>query len=273
MTHIVYVVGLEHSGTTLLTHLLSGFPKTIGLGEVFNFLNPIQLENYHSAWGQAPEAYLCSCGRIWDKCEFWGKLSNVRGDSCTSPILERYYKIIRFAETVFGDNVTLVDSSKNLDFLFAAQNHLQHTRPDIRITALHIVKDVRSFAASITNKNNSCSKSPLQTLRSFNWWAGEVLRTNTLLERSEIPSSTVLYNDLAIRPMHTLRKLGSILGLNYTHYSTSTNSSHIAIGNKRFTLHTLNEITYDTNWHFNNSILLIYLIHARARLLNERLHS
>ena len=272
MTHLVYVAGLEHSGTTLLTHLLSGFPKTIGLGEIFNLLNPTQLKNYHAAWGKDPEAYLCSCGQTWNECEFWGKVPNVQGDSCTASILQRYSGVIRLAESVFGNDVTLVDSSKNMEFLLALRSHLQKTRPDIALTVLHMIKDVRGFSISISQKSGSTQPSLLRILRSFNWWSGEVARTTALLKKASITSVTVLYDRLALTPEKTLKELGVKLSLDYDSYSTASKSSHIAIGNKLFTLHTINEIIYDTRWHFNNTVLLAYLMHTRARALNEKLH-
>ena len=59
MTDLAYILAASHSGSTLLTMLLNSHPDIATVGE----LAPGHME--------APDRYLCSCGRRIKECEFW----------------------------------------------------------------------------------------------------------------------------------------------------------------------------------------------------------
>lgn len=56
----IFIAGLEHSGSTLTNYLLSQPPKSIGLGEVWQFFNHKHTLNYIQKWGHCDDVNLYS---------------------------------------------------------------------------------------------------------------------------------------------------------------------------------------------------------------------
>ena len=146
---IIYVVGLEHSGTTLTDHLLSTHPNILGLGEVASFFSPEHMRQYIDKWGKYPDVSLCSCKKDWRQCDFWGPIAGLCGLDSDTPILTKYQKLFSYIEKTQGEKTVIVDSSKSiatLKMLVENTSNLGISHNDIFV--IFAIKDVRSFAAS-----------------------------------------------------------------------------------------------------------------------------
>ena len=167
----IYILGLEHSGTTLLDHSLSSSRNVVGLGEVASFFSSHHMNDYMARWGNISEAQKCSCGEPWDNCEFWSKLYELNGLYSEVPLIQKYQRLIEHARQIYGEDVVLIDSSKSLEML----NNLWDCRNELGLSkdnflVILAVKDVRCFAMSMARKTSSDRAFSL--FRAFNLWKG-----------------------------------------------------------------------------------------------------
>ena len=95
----IYIAGLEHSGTTLINHLIAQHPKALGLGEVSSYFDSGHMREYIKKWGGYSDVRLCSCGSDWDDCNFWGDIKELNGLVSDSPIKEKYVRLINYIGT------------------------------------------------------------------------------------------------------------------------------------------------------------------------------
>jgi hypothetical protein len=167
------LAGLEHSGTTLINHVLSQHRDVMGLGEVAPFFSRHHMTQYMARWGEYADARLCSCGETWERCPFWGGLVELNGLNSNRPILEKYHRLVHYIRSHSMAEPIVVDSSKSYSFLRTILDHhgeIGLEKDDISV--ILSVKDVRSFATSIAKKQGA-TISLLSHLRTFNWWVSE----------------------------------------------------------------------------------------------------
>jgi hypothetical protein len=175
---MIHIGGLGHSGSTLLHFIVGSHPRCIALGEVWNLIrSPADLATASTT--------SCSCGRMAPACEFWGPLlPRLRGDGDYQPVLDR-------VEELYGDRI-VVDSSK----------HAAVLQPGARV--LYSIRDVRGWAVSAREVN----------LRGFLHW----FRRNRIdRERlyADVPQLTVSYDELALNPIASVRRICRFLELDY----------------------------------------------------------
>lgn len=269
----LYVTGLEHSGTTLVTQLLAQDPRTLGLGELAVFFSPEHMKRYIELWGNNPDARLCSCGRTWDDCEFWGPISELNGLVSAIPVRAKYRRLIEHVRRKYGDDSAIIDSSKSLDtmkFLMDGAGELGLAGDDI--SAIAVIKDVRCFATSIKKKNGDRA-GLVSHLRAFNWWLGTNRAMFDYFRDAGVRYQIVLYERLCLDPQGTLDRLLEGNGLHPKQaIDLAHRRSHIAMGNKNFLERSRDGIRYDNRWFCEDGINLAYLIHRRARRFNNSLY-
>lgn len=150
------MTGLEHSGSTLTHHLLGSHPQVLSLEEIGAFFNSNHMHRYLERWGHVSEALLCSCQKTWEECYFWGNIINLCGLNSDVPMKDKHRMLIEYIKEKIGEGAVVVDSSKSM----ATLKVILANRHDIGVSLeeLHIIcniKDIRSFAASITSKAGS----------------------------------------------------------------------------------------------------------------------
>lgn len=268
----MYICGLEHSGTTLLSHLLGRHPDVLALGEVRSFFSPDHLTEYLKQWGHLPDSRLCSCGRPWNGCPFWAGLVSLNGVASDRPLIEKYGLLF---EHVRRSGISVVvDSSKTLPTLERIVDHREELGlSESELFVIHQVKDVRSFATSIAEKEGRVSIPSL--LRTFNWWADQTRRFLDLKRNLPFPSATVLYETLCQDPIRVIASLLGTLGIEVTSgdaLGSTGPHSHIVMGNKDF-LGRERSVRYDQRWFQSDKVLVAYLLHRNARRLNRELYA
>jgi hypothetical protein len=101
---IVYILGMGHSGSTVLNMILTSTGKAVGLGEVCRVLS----ENL-----SITKDRICSCGKSALDCEFWGPIvTRLASLPQGVPLSERYQLVLERAKQLYGPELTIVDSSK-----------------------------------------------------------------------------------------------------------------------------------------------------------------
>jgi len=270
----IYIAGLEHSGTTLTDHLLSQHPNFIGLGEIASFFSTIHMNQYMKKWGNYSDVSLCSCGKTWEECKFWGRLVHLSGLNSDSPILGKYKVLIEHIRSNFGEQTVIIDSSKSLPVLktlIDGHSELKISLKDILV--IFSIKDVRSFTASMLKKSDF-EKSFFSVFHIFNLWRGANKQFLDYLESKCINFSINLYEKLCSDAVNFINKQFEKCGYKlFEDLDVSHNSSHIAMGNKNFVMRNRTKIIYDSTWYNDDTINLMYLIHSKARVFNKRLYS
>lgn len=264
---IVYIAGLEHSGTTLLSHLLSRWSGTHPLGEVGTFFQPSLMESYATRWERYPDVFECSCGEQWDVCRFWSPLQPLGGLHSALPLNEKYRELIAHSRRYFSDHATIVDSSKSL----AALQALSKESDSRDLFVLLSVKDVRSFATSILRKQG-VKRSLHRCVQTFNWWEYTNRTVLDFLDSRPGACRIVHYEMLCFQTDLTLSALRRWVDPSEDLTMTERANTHIVLGNKDFLNHKRERVVYDHRWFLDDLVSLVYLFHPRARRLNRRLY-
>lgn len=209
---LVYLLGAGRSGTTLLATVLNTHPRIQTIGEMHQFLDFIS------------ENKPCSCGEELGKCSFWSPIINEIVDSkdeiekqsrfteaceyhrnipglmlsknANNAYLEIQQKIFR-AIISHSEKDVLLDSSKYL-----ARYLLLSRSPDIEISGIYVVRDVRGLITSFA-KRVQTSRSPLSTIAYYlliNFFGEILYRTDKRILK-------IRYEDLIDNPMSQVRRI------------------------------------------------------------------
>jgi hypothetical protein len=225
-------------------------------------------------WGNYPDVSTCSCGRTWKECNFWGHLVHLCGLNSDSPIIGKYKELIDYIRSNFGEETAIIDSSKSLPVLKILINGHSDLKISLRdILVIFSIKDVRSFAASISKKSDS-DKSLLSVFHNFNLWHGANIQFLDYLKSNRINFSINLYEKLCADATNFINNQFEKCGFSpLEKIDVSHNSSHIAMGNKNFAMRNRAKIIYDSTWYNDDTINLMYLIHRKVRVFNKGLYS
>lgn len=213
---IVFIVGMERSGSTLLQNILGQFEGVRSIGEIRYVYKNFDIKK-------------CGCGKFLSECNEWkGVLEKKYSLNIKQPELtrNRYFEFFRISfvrkflihflkkEIVrlkriygfFNDNggSIIVDSSKNVitPILLACQ-------PNINVCVVHIVRDSRGIENSLNKRKISGHKGYLRhktMLAALNWNI-----TNGICEKladfEGIDYFRVKYEDLCEKPEQSMSDL------------------------------------------------------------------
>jgi len=232
----VYILGLAHSGSTLLSFLLNAHPAIVSVGEV-QFIHPL----IPLRW-QVKQDY-CSCGQSIYNCSFWnralagmaargfgldapdffGQFSHFQGQSLSSRIRLRFKeslqnkilkpnfvtaqtKLAAFTESVLdvtGKSI-LLDSSKT-----PAHAQLLQQNPALNVRFLNLYRDARGVLYSWRKHMPEVSL-PILVLM---WHYREEIRKHMLRKLSADRVLDVKYEDLCTSPKVTLSRIFEFLNV------------------------------------------------------------
>jgi hypothetical protein len=281
---IALVIGVSHSGSTMLDLTLGSHPEIVGVGEVYNF---------GRRWRNEVQAGLrmpCVCGVDVSECELWGAVvSGAKG--CASPeesIRHTYGELTdRFSQ--LWPNGVLLDSSKKLDSI-----RLIRELPDVDLRVLLVVRDVRGWVASARDRHRtrygrrmvSADLSPrarvkslmgkglanVPTLHATDWYRRN-LQYLEQLDEWDVPYHVVSYEWLCFQTDEVLTEIAEFLDIEpLTSLSPADSGSHIVNGNHvRLDPERRGRLSYDTRWMRRLDAQIPYLLLPRVRRLNNRL--
>ena len=84
-----------------------------------------------------------------------------------------------------------------------------------------------------------------------------------------------LYENMCRSPEAQIRRIIETAGLRSEPVAAADlkhTRSHIALGNKNFTMRNRERIAYDGRWFTNDTINAAYMLHVRVRAFNRRLY-
>lgn len=157
---IVYILGVGHSGTTILQYLLAAGAGTLGLGEVRKLADG-------SGW--EGKAGTCSCGVDVGSCPIWSDLKPAAGQLGTA----WYHRVVDTLSDRHPEAVHWIDSSKTPQGLEPwLALHREGVVGDIRL--LFLVRDVRGWVVSDERARQRKNRPGRPTLGPImSWWRAQ----------------------------------------------------------------------------------------------------
>jgi len=260
---VIYIVGLSHSGSTILDMLLTTSRKAVGLGQVWTVLceDPGRRE-----------ARQCSCGRPAPECEMWGPILGSLTDLPTQAGLANRYRIVlEQAATLYGSEIAVIDSSKQACYLRSMTCEIA----DLDLKVLHNMKDVRSF--TISALNNSARKDRDRELPEkifYKWYRDNRRLHDTVLRLIGAPPIRVMYEAVCLSKEVTTARLNEALSDHYIDSDAALDSghTHIISGNRTRLPEagTNKRLVYDYQWLSRSEWLRPYILLPMVRRYNEQ---
>lgn len=261
-TRVALILSLSHSGSTVLDLILGSSSRCVGLGEVYNALR-MPAFRLEAKFGEA-----CTCGTNANSCEFWGPVKRWSNANFDSPMAEKFAEMLRHFERVFGRDRILVDSSKKI-----AACDVYRAMPDVELVAIHLLKDVRSYAVSQLDRLPAEERTPLRSVRSFRRWHRKNVRIQRALDTAGIPRLQVGYEDLCRRPESAVARICEFLGVEFEAdmLELAGHNSHLISGNRiRNAPDRRRSIVHDERWLQRNDWRLAALLCPRVMRYNAR---
>jgi hypothetical protein len=245
---LLLIRGLGHSGTTILDLALGANPGVIGLGEAARLLLPPRHSDAHDGPYQLRNDLrfkrVCSCGSVAANCSIWGDyLEWLRLNDDFS--MDK--KVLRLLSSIArsDDDPWYVDSYQDDLSMVRLPSDLF----DLRV--IHLVRDIRSWLPGRVRADRHKGK-PLPSFRNAFRWIYVNQKFSNVFRQSGMPVLRVGYEELALRPEHTLRLICEWLGLAFSTQMLSPGTyskSHILLGNRvRWQGDRNQQIVYDGSW-------------------------
>ena len=233
-TTILSILGLEHSGTTLLVRILNNHPDAVSIGGMKN-LTPFAI-------GRRP----CSCGATYGACPVWQDVEN--------ELRKRGRQFAHLSDAIktgdaatIGDFFASVAASSERPLLIESSRQPSYLdllpgAPDFRATAIHIFKHPGAQAWSA----HRAGRSVLREMRHYR------RRSHAILRRlSNHPAALhISYEDFCAAPDTHLHRILALVGLKPAPDQLATwgeKGMHI-IGGNRMKKNRSSAIKTDDTW-------------------------
>jgi hypothetical protein len=260
---LIYIVGLSHSGSTVLDMLLTTAGKAVGLGQVSTVLRETPSQR---------RGRLCSCGASAPGCEMWGpvleRLAELPG---STPLRDRYLLVLAQVARLYGSELAVVDSSKHAQYL----GELVEMDPDLDIMVVHNMKDVRPFTISTLDNLERKGQHREVPEKIFYQWYRDNRRSYDLATRLIGRSPVrVMYEGVCLSTRSVAAHLAESLGENYVDADVPLNHghTHIISGNRLRLLDSgkPKQLVYDYRWMARSEWLRPYALMPMVRRYNEQ---
>lgn len=246
---IIYVVGLNNSGSTWLSLLLGQMTGTTNIGEVWHSL--------HTSEDESQNRHACTCGAMMSECEFWGPIMKERSrikdtDALHARVLEVFRE--RFPGRV------MIDSSKRhvtLNKGWLADRN----KDDVDIKFVHIVRDYRGWSSKRKKMYEQRGHHRPLIMHCLRWFFRTKAREN-FIRKTGRPVLTVAYESLVFNFESELKRITEFVGLempeNWREVNPDSLSLHMARGNKvRHDLSRYANIRYHIQWTLDSRFVLL----------------
>ena len=274
---LLLIRGLGHSGTTILDLALGAHSQIVGLGEAVRLLEKPAPEDSHRGpaqlRGELQHRRLCTCGQVAAECPVWGPLLRWLPEHDDQSLPRKLNQLL--------DALNTAEAASDVVHPWIVESYQDDVvlpwleDPSIEIRILHLTRDLRSWVHSRSRDGREQGQ----------WFAGlkPLLRWCRLSSRHERlfrltgkPVFQLGYEELALEPEHTLRRLCAWLGLPFEEAMLQPalhSTSHILSGNRmRFDTNRSASIAYDGSWMASRSGLAqLALMLPWVATLNQRL--
>ncbi len=253
MTKIIYIAGLGHSGSTILDMALGCHPEIVGLGEIYAVFNKKKTSELF-------EKSTCSCGKKGIDCYFWKDLQKISASELKTE--EKYKKLIEIFTEKYGENMILLDSSKN------SYSYLRFLNKEYDLRVIYLTRDYRSWIYSRFAR----TRKPMLFL-GLRWYL-ENRKLLYVLKKYNLKIMTAGYEELSVYPEFILRKISDFTGIDFSDkmlYPDNT-KSHIINGNiSRVDKNKRKSFFYDVRWMTSGRLARLSNIFAVFNKFNRSL--
>lgn len=257
---IVYIAGLGHSGSTILDLVLGCNEKVVGLGEVSSVIksNGSELQS-HTKYNDI----FCSCGKIINECEFWGKAKEKLIEcSCPTSYYDRYKIIMKFFEEKYGADMILLDSSKN------PNNFLIELDKVADLKIIFLVRDIRSWCYSRNSRlGSNYIKLALQ-------WFKQNIKILNFIKKNNFKYKIFGYEEIAIYPSIMLKNICDFINIDFDNAMLVPGNSHshvfygnVAKGDKN----KRKGIIYDARWMTSLALVFYTTLFFPLMVFNKKM--
>lgn len=262
MSSIVFIASLDHSGSTMLDLMLGSHSRLVGLGEV-----ELVIKNFIDGSRDGLLRGVCSCGSIGSECAFWSRVI-ARWDDTDEMNYESGYRAVLFTfDELFGDAVSLVDSSKYI----SALKTVRKVAP-ARVKVLHLLKDVRSFTVSrldrIRERDNRTGL--FLPFKQFASWYRVNKRLASYLSSSDIDHFRLGYEEICLDTRAIMKTISHFIGVDYEESTLrpSQSDSHCLHGNRMRLQSDKRNVIYDSRWFTRTEWVLPSVIFKNVMTYN-----
>lgn len=266
---IIYIAGLGHSGSTILDMALGANPNIIGLGEIYAVFNS---KNYKDLF----ENSTCSCGAKGADCSFWKEIRTLAESNFSTE--EKYLQMLDIFSQQYGDEMILLDSSKN------SYKYLNVINEKFDLRIIYLTRDYRSWSYSRFTR----VKNPLFSF--FIRWFLENKKLLQFFNQNKFNVLNVGYEELSFFPELILKKVSSFVDITFSDLmlSPANTKSHIINGNiARADEQKKKQFYYDPKWlvsgrlsfvsafffffqKFNNNLVYSNIMKDRVRAFGKK---
>ncbi len=181
MKNVLFITSLEFSGSTILEIMLGMRKGFAGMGEPHGLYQILRAE-------KNIEEYLakryCSCGTNITNCDYWMEFFKCFDAKKIETYEEYFGHLYSYFHEHFDEETWMIDNSKQLQALQTTDAITE----DMKV--LFLVKDVRSWAYSVMNREEGRSFEELQDR-----WLRNNERILSYLIEQEIPYIPISYEE------------------------------------------------------------------------------
>lgn len=276
-SRVLLIRGLGHSGTTILDLALGAHSRITGLGEAVRLLEKPAPGDHHRGPAQLRGALrherLCTCGKVAAQCPVWGPVLTWLPEHDDEPLLVK----LNFLLKTLGPSLSS-DTLQSGWVVESFQDDFSLPRlddPSLEVRVIHLTRDVRSWVHSRA-RDRRAKGAWLPGLRPLLRWWRLSARHERLLKAAGKPVFRLGYEELALEPEETLRRLCAWLDLDFEGQMLQPllfSGSHILSGNRvRFDAQKARSIRYDASWmRVRTGIAQLALLLPWLADLNRRL--
>jgi len=260
---VVYIMGVGHSGSTILQMLLSGHKDLIGIGEISLLIkNILASKSDYSEWP------LCSCGQTVENCSFWGEYVKLNDKSLSD--VEMYQRVIDHFLVKHPQKI-LIDSSKNLDTF--KKFYTGELSKKVNVKVIFLIRDFRSWIISREKNNKRKSRKNYGLIFNAYKWYYRNNRKFNYLRNNKLQHVVVSYEDLVFQKEKTLDRITEFLNLEKCDWKTSDPEMHDVFGNRmKNDLEKQKQFSYNNQWMKSNKVAFLAPLLLFPYLLNKKIY-
>lgn len=241
---VVYVLGLGHSGSTILEYLICQNARTLGLGEVFRLTGKFALAN---------RLRECSCGENVESCEVWDQMGLRQAESKK----DWYERLEKHLRKKVPEQDWWIDTSKSIRE-FTNWQVLAERDQNLDLKIIYLVRDVRGWVWSDVGVRKRKNRRQRSLGISMIFWYIQQLRFRMALRGSRLQSYTLSYESLVFEQQQEMANIFRFLDMKQEDVMKSDLTKgfvHDVTGNRmKSELKSSTPIKYDFAWTQNAQI-------------------
>jgi hypothetical protein len=196
---VVYVLGLGHSGSTILEYLVCQNSRALGLGEVYKLTGK---------WALASRLRDCSCGENVESCEVWDQMGLRQAESKK----DWYKRLEKHLREKFPEKYLWVDTSKSIRE-FTNWQVLAERDQNLDLKIIYLVRDVRGWVWSDVGVRKRKNRRQRSLGITMIFWYIQQLRFRKALRVSRLQSYTVSYESLVFEQQQEMANIFRFLDM------------------------------------------------------------